>query len=67
MLPQGTYRELMNIEKYKSKVGKSRARAIRAKCVDCSGGVLAEVRRCAITDCPLWHFRMGKWEDIDGN
>jgi hypothetical protein len=34
-------------------------RAIRAKCVDCSGGSMAEVRLCALTHCPLWAFRMG--------
>jgi hypothetical protein len=34
-------------------------KAIRAKCVDCSGGSVAEARRCAITHCVLWAFRMG--------
>lgn len=33
--------------------------AIRAKCVDCSGGSLAKVRECAATSCALWPFRMG--------
>jgi hypothetical protein len=34
-------------------------KAIRAKCIDCSGGQLKEVRECIITDCPLYPFRMG--------
>ena len=34
-------------------------KAIRAKCVDCSGGSLVEVRKCVATTCPLWALRMG--------
>ena len=34
--------------------------AIQKKCIDCSGGSLAEVRNCELTDCPLHIFRMGK-------
>lgn len=34
--------------------------AIRAKCIDCSCGILKEVRECPIKDCPLWPYRMGK-------
>ena len=34
-------------------------KAIRAKCLDCSGGSQAEVRNCDIEDCPLWPYRMG--------
>lgn len=37
----------------------SRAKAIRAKCLDCSCGNSAEVRRCTLKTCPLWAFRMG--------
>ena len=35
-------------------------KAIRAKCLDCSGGHPKEVRLCPVTDCPLWPYRMGK-------
>ncbi len=28
-------------------------RAMRAKCLECSGTTY-EVKKCAITDCPLW-------------
>ncbi|GLS43735.1 hypothetical protein [Methylobacterium brachythecii] len=35
------------------------AKAIRAKCIDCSGGKVSEVRRCVATTCPLWPLRMG--------
>ena len=34
-------------------------RAIRAKCIDCCGGQLYEVNKCAIDTCPLWAFRRG--------
>ena len=37
----------------------SRKKAIREKCIDCCGGVRAEVRRWPATRCPLWPFRMG--------
>ena len=33
--------------------------AIRAKCVDCSGGSMAEARKCTAINCPLWPMRMG--------
>lgn len=35
-------------------------KAIRAKCVDCCCGQLAEVRLCPCDNCPLWPYRMGK-------
>lgn len=38
---------------------RSPAAAIRAKCLDCSGDQPSEVRKCVMTDCPLWHLRMG--------
>ena len=34
-------------------------RAIRAKCIDCSGGVATEARKCVAIGCPLWPFRTG--------
>jgi hypothetical protein len=33
--------------------------AIREKCIDCCGGMVAEVRRCRMVDCALWPYRMG--------
>ena len=35
-------------------------RAIRANCVECSGGSVAEARKCTAVGCPLWPMRMGK-------
>jgi hypothetical protein len=35
-------------------------RAIRAKCIDCSGGNMAEVRRCTVYRCAVYPFRMGR-------
>jgi hypothetical protein len=36
------------------------SRAIRHKCLDCSGGSPAEVRDCLVRNCALFPFRMGK-------
>jgi hypothetical protein len=33
-------------------------RVIRAKCLDCSGGVESEVRKCTAIGCALWPYRM---------
>ena len=35
-------------------------KAIRAKCIDCSGFNSKEVKLCEITDCPLFSYRLGK-------
>ena len=35
-------------------------KAIRQKCIDCSGGSISEVRKCPCVACPLFPFRMGK-------
>ena len=35
-------------------------KAIRAKCLDCSGGQSKEVRACQPVDCPLYPYRFGK-------
>ncbi len=35
-------------------------KAIRAKCLDCSGENAIEVAECPIQRCPLWPFRAGK-------
>ena len=37
-----------------------RARAIRAKCIECCAGSPAEVRRCHLYDCTLWPWRLGR-------
>ena len=34
-------------------------KAIRAKCVECSGGSTAEVKACEAEDCPLYPYRFG--------
>jgi len=34
--------------------------AIRAKCLDCCGGMYSEVTLCTAKQCPLWAFRLGK-------
>lgn len=35
-------------------------RAIRLKCLDCSGGAPQEVEECSVEQCPLYEFRQGK-------
>lgn len=35
-------------------------KAIRAKCIECSGDSPYEVKRCSSTDCVLYPFRFGK-------
>lgn len=53
------------------RVPENPVKAIRAKCIDCSGANAAEVRKCVAVGCPLWPFRMGKnpfWgksDDVD--
>jgi len=44
--------------------GKSRAKAIRSKCLDCQCWQQAEVRECEIQECPLWAYRMGTGAEI---
>ena len=39
---------------------KSPMKAIREKCLDCSGGQPSEIRRCEAVGCALWPFRAGK-------
>ena len=34
-------------------------KAIRAKCLDCTGNQSKEVRLCTCLSCPLWGYRMG--------
>lgn len=44
----------------------TRAKAIKAKCLDCSGGDRKEVKLCPIKDCPLWIYRLGQEVTPDG-
>ena len=32
---------------------------VRRNCLDCTNGSEAEVRRCGLSSCPFWPFRMG--------
>lgn len=44
--------------KYRQRIS-NRATAIRAYCVWCQGGGVADVKACASLNCPLHPFRMG--------
>ena len=35
-------------------------KAIRAKCMDCSGNLREEIRNCPVKACDLWPYRFGK-------
>jgi len=35
-------------------------KAIRAKCLECSGNQPSEVRDCLIPECALFNYRLGK-------
>lgn len=39
---------------------KNPVKAIRLKCLDCSGGSSAEVAQCLLTHCALYPFRFGR-------
>ena len=45
---------------------RTRAQAIRAKCLDCCCGIRGEVRKCPIKKCSLWIYRLGYEVDYDG-
>lgn len=40
-------------------------KAIRAHCIECSGGQKKEVRECPIENCSLFPYRMGKRPVVD--
>ncbi|MDK2957337.1 MAG: hypothetical protein PWQ57_2834 [Desulfovibrionales bacterium] len=39
-------------------------KAIRAKCLECSGGSSNEVKLCPLVECPLYAFRLGRNPNI---
>lgn len=39
-------------------------KAVREKCLDCSGGTAAEVALCELDDCPLFPFRVELWPSL---
>lgn len=45
----------------------TRAKAIRAKCLDCSNDDRKEVKLCPITSCPIWIYRLGSEVAPDGS
>jgi|EndMetStandDraft_5_1072996.scaffolds.fasta_scaffold283667_2 hypothetical protein len=44
--------------------GTSGLKAIRRKCLDCSGGTDAAIRSCTVHACPLFEFRHGRNPNI---
>ncbi len=41
-------------------IGTSMMKAIRLHCLDCSGGIYAEVRNCNCRTCALWVLKDNK-------
>lgn len=39
-------------------------KAVREKCLECSGGTPAEIALCELEDCPLFPFRMELWPSL---
>ena len=51
----------------KAPVALNRGRAIRLRCLDCSGWIVSGVRKCEHKSCPLYPLRLGKKpEDMSG-
>ena len=46
------------VQKFMSAKKLTPMRAIRAKCLECSGSS-AEVKACPCKSCPIWKFRSG--------
>lgn len=44
----------------------TRAKAIRAKCLDCCYDDRKLVKQCTATNCPLWIYRLGREIAQDG-
>lgn len=40
-------------------------KAVRSKCIDCSGNQPKEVKLCTVTSCDLWPYRMGKDHKVE--
>jgi hypothetical protein len=45
----------------------TRGEAIKAKCLDCCCGQYIEVKKCTVTTCPLWIYRLGSEVASDGS
>lgn len=43
----------------------TKAKAIRAKCLDCSSGYQGEVSKCTMPYCPLFPFRFGNEKGLE--
>lgn len=45
---------------------RTRAQAIRAKCLDCCCDSTLGVKKCELKNCPLWLYRLGYETDFNG-
>ena len=56
MAPGGSA-EGLHVKQSPAAYARTLEKAIRAKCLDCCGGMRSEVRGCNVKYCPLWPFR----------
>lgn len=54
------YKGILKMEECPETSRTNPVKAIRLKCLDCSGGSSAEVEKCDLKKCALWPFRFGK-------
>lgn len=56
----GKHPEALSKEELENLPGpRSLTKAVRAFCIECSGGNDREARKCVAITCQLWPFRMG--------
>jgi len=51
--------ERIRKQKEKAREWESRVEAVKAHCLECSGGKWSYVHTCPSVDCSLWPFRVG--------
>lgn len=50
----------VSLIKTKTRNNRSKAKALRLKCLECSNYQPSEVKECTCPDCALYPFRMGR-------
>ena len=60
-------KEILKAEKLQLTLNWGRSDAIRAKCLECSNEMMAEVAHCIIKQCALYPFRSGGSDTVENN
>lgn len=53
------------VSAYKKAYAGSKAAAVKAKCLDCTGDQRLEVKNCDSVTCPLWSVRPFQTREMD--